>query len=190
MSVFEKIELYCKKLVAISDDELKLLLSKFEVVHFKKNQHFTKIDEIENYLYFLNSGIVKSYNIHKGKNVCTHFFFEGGFFCSFQSYVKHQPSRLGYQAITDTESLRIHKKDLNDLFDQYQSIERLGRLVVQEIFMTYLNQYTDLLCMTAEERYINMFKAYSHLILQIPVKYLASFLGVHQNSLSRIRARK
>ncbi len=189
MNTFDQLEKYCRRITEISDEEWIAFYSKFEVVHLKKNEYYTKFGEQEDYVYFLNSGIVRVYTTKEDKEHSAFFFFENSFFSSTENLIANQPSLLGCHSITDTESVRIHKKDLFDLFDQYKSIDRLGRLVIEENRSNLLDQYLDLLCMTAETRYEKLFEKHAQLVLNIPVKYLASFLGVHQNSLSRIRSK-
>ncbi|KQT16780.1 hypothetical protein ASG31_10395 [Chryseobacterium sp. Leaf404] len=133
--------------------------------------------------------MVRIYTRHQEKEFTTLFFFENSFLSSYFSFLKNQPSTLGLHSITDTESVRIHKNDLNDLYKKNRSIEYLGRIIIENRFLEILSHNMDLLCLTAESRYTKMFKAYKHLILDISVKHLASFLGVHPNSLSRIRAK-
>ena len=73
------------------------------------------------------------------------------------------------------------------MYDKYHKIERLGRIYTENFLIETVNYYSKFLELTSEERYLYLYKNKKEYIKRIPIKYLSTYLGIHPNSLSRIR---
>ena len=144
---------------------------------------------IENYVHFLLSGAVMVYVKHEGREVCTNFRFHNDFTCSFTSMITRAPSRYWIQAIHDTETLSIHYQDLENLYANHMEINTMGRRMMALLLIDKRQREVDFLTLSAHERYDKLLDEHPQLIQEIPLKHLASFLGITPESLSRIRAK-
>jgi len=167
-----------------SYDDLPYPVSK---VHFKKGSIITDYGQIEGAVYFLNSGIVemtvKSYVSEK----MIDFFFEKEMFTSLTSFLTQRPSDVQMTALTDCEAEMISHKDLMNAYAISIDANRLGRIVIEQAYITKAQREKDFLSKTAEERYAEMFRTHAQYISNIPVNKIAKYLGIHPESLSRIR---
>lgn len=182
------LEFYCSVLnVSVSTYEaLPYAVNK---VQFEKGSKITDYGQIENSVYFLNSGIVemtvKSYVSEK----MIDFFFEGQMFTSLSSFLNQCPSDVQMTALTDCEAEMISHEDLMDAYESSLDANKLGRIVIEQAYLNKAQREKDFLAKTAEERYAEMFRTHSNYISNIPVNKIAKYLGIHPESLSRIRSK-
>lgn len=155
--------------------------------HFRKNEIITAYGQIDESVYFLNAGIVemtiKSYMTEK----VIDFFFVNEMFTSLTSFLTQKPSDVQITALTDCEVEVISYNDLQIAYETSFDANKFGRIIVELAYLKKAKREKDFLCKTAEERYAEMFKTHSHYISQIPVNKIAKYLGIHPESLSRIR---
>lgn len=103
------------------------------------------------------------------------------------SFVSQTPSFEIISAITDCELITINKKDLEFLYDKYQKWERLGRRIIEEMFVESQQRIYSFITESAETRYKKLLKQYPDMIRDVPLKHIADFLGIKLQSLSRLR---
>ncbi len=138
-------------------------------------------------LYFVTEGIARIYYLKDGNDITEHFAFGGNIIIRAESLFTGQPTKKGIQALTDLTIVAINAQKLFSLFEQYHEIERLfNKIFIQEYIAT-IRRVESLQFQSATERYMELLKE-TELINQIPLKYIASYLGITQVSLSRIRA--
>lgn len=158
-----------------------------EIVNFEKGDIITQYNQVENYIYFINEGIVeidiKSYMTEK----VIDFFFKDEFVCGMTSFLKQQPADVKVTALTDCYMERIGFDDLQKAYKKSFDANKFGRICTEHGYIRKSSREKDFLTKTAEERYKEMFKVRSHCISQIPVNKIAKYLGIHPESLSRIR---
>ena len=99
-----------------------------------------------------------------------------------------RPSQKGIQIIEAAEIIAINATQLFALYDQYPAIERLFRKIFEQGYVETVNRLENLQFYNAEERYLNLLHEMPGLLQRVPLKYIASYLGITQVSLSRIRA--
>ena len=115
--------------------------------------------------------------------------FENAFVARVESLVSGQPSRKGIQAIEDTEMLAINAEKLFKLYDDFLEVERFFKKVFLIAFMAMVNRIESIQFHPAETRYANFINEHPDVLKRVPLKYIASYLGITQVSLSRIRAK-
>ncbi len=164
--------------------ELPYLVNK---AHFKKGEVITGYNQIEPAVYFINKGIVelvvKSYMTEKVLD----FFFENEMVSSLTSFLTQNPSDVQMTALTDCELEMISFEALQNAYKNSADANKLGRIVIEHAYIRKANREKDFLVKTAEERYTKMFKTQSKYISNIPINKIAKYLGIHPESLSRIR---
>lgn len=156
-------------------------------IHFKKGDFITRYGQVEESLYFINSGVaemtIRSYMTEK----IIDFFFANEMFNSFTSFLTQNPSDVQLKALTDCEMEVIAHADLLRAYETSPEANKLSRILLEQIYLRKAKREKDLLVRTAEERYAEMFRTHSLYIAQIPVNKIAKYLGIHPESLSRIR---
>lgn len=169
---------------SVSYEELPYPVQKVE---FKKGEVITTYGQIEGFVYFLNSGIVemaiKSYVSEK----MIDFFFENEMFAALTSFLTQQPSDVEMIALTDCVAEKISYEDLTSSYETSFHANKLARIIMEEAYLHKAKREKDFLAKTAEERYNEMFNTHAKYISHIPVNKIAKYLGIHPESLSRIR---
>jgi CRP-like cAMP-binding protein len=138
-------------------------------------------------IYFISSGIVRVFTVHQDKEVCLDFAFPGQFSTAYASFITQSPSIVSLQAITPVNGFAFYYKDLQELYSKSHEAERTGRLLAEYQYLRKYRRELAFLQLTARERYIQLLEEYPQVVQQVPVKYIASYLGIEPESLSRIR---
>ncbi len=156
-------------------------------IHFKKGAFITKYEQVEDSIYFLNTGIVemtiKSYVSEK----VIDFFFDNDMFTSLTSLLTRLPSDVQMKALIDCEAEVIAYQDLQLAYNNSLNANRFSRILMEQAYLKKAKREKDFLSKTAEERYAEMFETHTQYISKIPVNKIAKYLGIHPESLSRIR---
>nr|WP_199002157.1 cyclic nucleotide-binding domain-containing protein [Flavobacterium sp. ASV13] len=180
---------YLEMLIPISDEDWSVFSTKFEKVIFKKDALIINSGKVENYLSFIETGIVRFWIEAGEKEITFDFAFEKSFFSAYLSFLTRDTTNWNIQAVTPIVLWRISHTDLNLIYEQTVVGEKIGRLAAEDLFITAAKRKIALLTNTAEELYLSLFKEHPHLIKNIPLKYLASYIGITPQALSRIRKR-
>ena len=158
-----------------------------EKKYYNKGDVILDYNQVEKAVYFINKGIVelviKSYMTEKVLD----FFFENEMVASLTSFLTQNPSDVKVTALVDCELEMISVEDLQNAYDNSPEANKLGRIVMEQAYIRKAKREKDFLSKTAEERYESMFKTHAKYLSNIPVNKIAKYLGIHPESLSRIR---
>lgn len=153
-----------------------------------KNAELQSIGHTCKTIYFIVNGALRIYYIKDGNDITESFEFENNIVARVESLFSGQPSKKAIQAIEKTKIIAIPADQLFRLYDLYPDIERLFRKIFEDAHVKTINRLESIQFHTAEERYIKLLKENPKIIQRIPLKHIASFLGITPVSLSRIRA--
>ncbi|WP_343318954.1 Crp/Fnr family transcriptional regulator [Sphingobacterium multivorum] len=182
-----KIREYFESLVVMNDTDWELFSAKLVRMVFPKKSLILEIGKTEQYLSFIEKGIVR-FNIPKLDYDFTFgFAFENSFVSGYDSFLTQQPSSYHLEAITDCILWRISFEDLHMVYQTTTVGNLIGRKAAEDIFLKKMKRELTLLEDSAKTRYINLMREQPELIRSIPLKYLASYIGIRPQSLSRIR---
>jgi CRP-like cAMP-binding protein len=185
----QQIKLHFEKIVTLSDKDWQAFSSKLTRQEFPKNHILLKAGQTERHLSFIESGIVRFY-IPKDENDLTFgFAFDNSFVSAYDSFLTQQPAVYNVKTLTQTTLWRLTFSDLQSIYDETEVGNFIGRQASEELFLKKSQRELSLLNQTAEERYLNLFTEQPRLIKQIPLKYIASYIGITPQALSRIRKR-
>ncbi|WP_367914520.1 Crp/Fnr family transcriptional regulator [Leadbetterella sp. DM7] len=174
--------------VTLTDSEKTLCETFFEPVLYPKNRVIEEENKIPKYLYFVVSGFVRLFHYNdKGDQVTTHINCPPGFITSYFNFVNQTRSGENLECITECELLRITKSDLDLLTQKSPALKDFYILVFQQSLAYNETRSKELATLTAEQRYQNLIKNYPEILHNVPLQYIASFLGMNAKSLSRIR---
>ena len=141
------------------------------------------------HLYFLQQGALRGYYTLDGKEITHWFGFENDFVTSFHSFITGQPAVESIQLLQGSILWSISREDLNVLLDRFSEIERLVRIVYENYYIRLEERFINSQFKSAGERYQNLLEQSPHIIERVPLGYIASYLGISQETLSRIRGR-
>ncbi|MGV2448894.1 UNVERIFIED_CONTAM: Crp/Fnr family transcriptional regulator [Ralstonia mannitolilytica] len=176
------------KNVKLSDSERELCNRYFEPVLYTKNRIIEEEEKIPKYLYFVVSGFVRLFHYNdKGDEITTHINCPPGFITSYTNFVNQNKSEENLECITECELLRITKADLDLLIRQSPAFKDFSFLVFQQSLSYNEKRAKDLATLTAEKRYLKLITENPEILHNVPMQYIASFLGMNPKSLSRIR---
>lgn len=154
----------------------------------KKNDILQPIGHTCQTIYFVQKGIARIFYYKDGIDITECFAFENQIIARVESLFSQRPSQKGIQIIEDAELIAINATALFKLYDEYHDIERLFRKIFEHGYVDTVNRLESLQFHTAEERYLHLLRAKPDVLQRVPLKYIASYLGITQVSLSRIRA--
>lgn len=182
------IRAYFDKFVDINDFIWSLFADKLEIKTFPKGTVILEMGAIENYVSVIEYGAVRYVIPGQEAETTFGFAFEGHFFSAYDSFVFQKPAKYQIETLTEVKLWRIPHKPLNDLFENTREGNLVGRQMAEQFYCGKQNRELSLLTQTATERYYNLFKHQPKLIKEIPLKYIASYIGITPQALSRIRA--
>ncbi|WP_312296644.1 Crp/Fnr family transcriptional regulator [Chryseobacterium sp.] len=186
----DEIYLYLQTHFGITHEDWEIIASKMFVQQFKKKEIILHPGGQEDHLSFLSKGVLRFFiptDENKETDITYDFMFEKKFACADESFITRTPSLYGIEALTDVLLYRFTYKDLQDIYKKTKGAERIGRIAHQNMFLERSQRLHSFLRYSAKERYQNLFKENPILIKQIPQKYIASYLGITPQALSRIR---
>ncbi len=179
---------YLTSLFQLSDEELRAFDGILVERTLKKKELFAEYGKTCHKVLFVADGYFRFFHTdHKGNEITSDFYFAPTFISSYTSFITGLPSVVNVQAMTDMDVLEFSKHELYALYDQFPGIERLGRLIAESIAINSEEHLFLLLNQTAEMRYRHLLEKYPHYVNTIPLQYVASFLGITQETLSRMR---
>lgn len=164
------------------------ILNLCSLVHIKKNKDLQSIGQTCRTIYFVHNGTARIYYFKDAKDVTEHFAFENDILIRAESLFTGKPSHKAIQAISDSSFISIPANLLFQLFEQYRDIETLFRKIVERSYVDTINRLESLQFHSADERYKSLIEKSPSLVRELPLKHIASYLGITQVSLSRIRA--
>lgn len=164
------------------------LFDKMERHVFPRGSVLVALGDICNSMYFIESGLCRSFYLKDGKEVTEALFTDESFACSLNSYLNRRPDMRQREVLETSVVWALPYHDLEKLYISYPSIERLGRHIITLELATAHKRTESLKFCTAQERYQNFIEENAGLLQRVPLGIIASYLGMAQETLSRIRA--
>jgi CRP-like cAMP-binding protein len=156
-------------------------------VHFDTGAYLAHTGRISTAVYFITTGIVRVFATNADKEVSLDFAFAGQFSTAYASFITQTPSAVTLQAITPVTGFAFYYDALQELYKKDHPAERTGRLLAEYQYLRKYQRELSFLQYSAQERYLQLLEEHPQIVQQIPVKYIASYLGIEPESLSRIR---
>jgi len=186
----EALKSLLQSLAPFSLDELNDALHLFTFECLKKDEYFSKAGRISDRIGFVQSGLLRSYFTIKGKETTTFFQTKGYLATALLSFLQMKPALENIQALEDSELIVITRKNLHKLYNENWKWQQVGRIVIEQYYIKMEQRSIILQSQSAQERYEYFLKEYPELIQSVPLYYIASFLGMSPETLSRIRKAK
>jgi len=160
----------------------------FEYVEVAKDACLIQPGSISQHSFFLESGFLRTYTFDPdGHEVTTRLFSAPAFANDYLSYFQRQPAKEYLQAITDCVIWQIPYEAMQQAFHQLPHFREMGRMMLTYNYVHLHSQMLSMVQQTAEDRYLQLVEAQPGIIQNVPLKIIASYLGITDSSLSRIR---
>ncbi|MES2132929.1 MAG: Crp/Fnr family transcriptional regulator [Bacteroidota bacterium] len=173
---------------SVSPTDIQLCKAYFEQATFPKNFIIEEEGKIPRYLYFIVSGFMRLFHYNEsGDEITTHINCPPGFITSYSSFISQVKTNDFLECITECDLLRITKQDLDLLTHKSPAFKDFSISVFQQSIAYNENRSKELATLTAEQRYKKLIENYPAILHNVPIQYIASFLGMKPESLSRIR---
>jgi CRP-like cAMP-binding protein len=168
-------------------EDFEKVLRQYKKVEFAKNDFLIKLGTTANFYYFLESGFARSYAIDlEGNDITTKFFSSTDIVIDWHSYFLRTKCREDIQAITPCTAWKITFDDFMKLFS-IEPFREVGRTRLVNNYFELKNHSVSVIADPAKDRYLNLLKQKPDIVLNVPLKQIATYLGVTDTSLSRIR---
>jgi CRP-like cAMP-binding protein len=156
---------------------------------FLKGEFLLIADSVCTKSYWVESGIIRKFYLHQEREITTEFFFKDDIAISFDSYILHKPSRENIQALTDCLVMVTDIKDFQSLKTKNRQLQELDFLLTEYYALWLEEKVFELHTQNATQRYETLLKKSPHIIQQVQLTQIASYLNISLETLSRIRAK-
>lgn len=176
------------RIVPLTEDEKEIFQSLVEVIMVKRKTHLLREGQVCRYEYFILEGCLRSYYIDS--NLVEHttmFAIEGWWTGNLKSFVRNIPSEFNLIAQENAKVLRFNKEKLEELYAKVPKFERYFRILLQNRLLATQDRISQHLSATASQRYLQFISKYPQIEQRVPLKHIASYLGITATYLSRLR---
>ena len=179
---------FLNKFIPLSLDEYNELIAPCILKrHFDKKSVITSTGEVENYLNFIDSGLVRKYYKKANEEVNTQISYEGHIIHSQESFHSRTPSEYSIEAIEPTVLSSITYECLEKMYSSSEKMQRLGRLIITATMVLKDKWQSQLVKLSPRERFISFVTRHPELMQRVPQKYLASYLNIKPETFSRFK---
>lgn len=172
----------------LNQQQIDLVKRKAKVLELKQDEYFSEAGKIPKQIAFIKEGILRvCYYNSRGDEITRYFTDENHFAADINSFNQRIPSSEYIQAVTDCTLIVFSIESLNDLSATIIQWDEIINKITKKALIEKVNKLSSMLAEDATTRYLNFLERFPNLANRIPLSYLASFLGITQSSLSRIR---
>ena len=189
VTIMDQIRDYFKKISNLNDKDWQIFSSKLIRREFPKKALLLKAGQTESHLSFVERGIIRFFIPREENDLTFGFAFDNGFISAYDSFLTQVPSTYQLQTMTQTILWSLTYRDLQEIYTKTEIGNTIGRYAAEDLFLKKNKRELSLLNETAEQRYVKLFAERPELFKQIPLKYIASYIGITPQALSRIRKR-
>lgn len=187
--MFAKLKIYCNSFVPLTDKELSLIDKYFEINTLKKKDFLLQDGKVCNFIGFIAEGTIRHFHIKEGVEKTCDISFKNSWVTDFQSFTHNTSCIMNLQAMEDTFVFFIRKENLYKLYSECNKYETFGRLMAEQVAQRATEIAMSLSSEKPKERFQNLLLKQPDLFQRVPQKYIANFLGISPESLSRIQKR-
>ncbi|MFT6320821.1 MAG: CRP-like cAMP-binding protein [Granulosicoccus sp.] len=174
---------------SLTKEEVELVLNKIVKKTYPKHEVIFREGHISTTIYFVLKGHVRLFYNVDGVEKTAFFYSKGKFICAGESFTYNVPAVENYQAIEDTVLLHFDKAIFGELFKITPKFEIIGRIATENELITYQKMLATFITKSPEDRYLELMNTQPELFQKVPQQYIASFIGVSPETLSRIKKR-
>jgi CRP-like cAMP-binding protein len=178
---------YLSGFISLSRSEFDRMQPYIEIREFDKKEKILREGETEGYLNIVFRGLVRQYIPTRDREVTIQLATEGHVVHSELSFHNRKPSVSELETIESTTLLSITYEHLQELYDLFPFMEKLGRLMISDLFIRQDKRYIDQLGKSTRQRFLEYVRSHPHMLQRVPQKYLASYLNIKPETFSRLK---
>jgi CRP-like cAMP-binding protein len=186
-SMLNDLMTFLNRFIEVSIDDFAELIAWTEPRQFEKKTILTKPGEVEEYMYFITSGLIRKYFLKKDHEIITHIVKEGGIIGSGESFLTGKPSKYFVETLEPTTAFAISRDKLEEMYRSSKKWEKLGRIMTTQYFLVQEMRLMDNIRFSTRERFVKFMKENTDLLQRVPQKYLASYLNIKPETFSRLK---
>ena len=171
----------------LSDEAIAALQNCFKEVILPKDEFLVTEGKTCRHMYFLQQGLLRGFYNLEEKEITHWFAFEKDFVTSFHSFITQQPAVENIQSLEGCILWSVSKDSLTELYNRFHEIERLVRIAYEKYYIRLETRFINSQFKTAAERYASLLQDSPHILDRVPLGQIASYRGISQETLSRIR---
>lgn len=176
------------RFIQLTPEETERFTSILKPRTLRKRQYLVQAGDVFRYECFVNKGSLRTYHVdNNGQEHIIMFAFEDWWTGDMYSFLSGQPALYNVEAMEDCELLTIEKSQLEQLYIDIPKFDRFFRILLQNAYISMQRRLSENMSLSAEERYLNFINRYPQFEQRLPLKQIASYLGITPESLSRIR---
>ena len=180
---------YFNSITPLSTELIDDIIKYAVIKEYKKNEFILRAGKVSNYTSWIIKGLTRSYYIKDIEDITTKFLWDGAPITSVYSYYSRKPGNENIVALEDTTLASLHYDHMQYLYKTYPAFNVIGRVITEQyLYMLEIEVY-NLRKQKAEDRYQFIVNHFPHLLQRVPLKYLATYLGINLETLSRIRGK-
>jgi CRP-like cAMP-binding protein len=184
----QKLIHYIQQVLPMPTSKAELLAAPFQYKTVEKNDWLLKEGKVCNVLHFLEEGCIRSFILDaQGNEVTTAIYMQNNTVNDLLSFFKRQPAKENFQTLTDCTTWFLTYEALQESFHTLPEFREFGRMMLINNYSRLKDRMLGMVQLTAEQRYINLLQSQPDIFQVVPLKMLASYLGITDTSLSRIR---
>lgn len=176
-------------MIAVTEDEWQAHRSLLTRRVIAKGELLIQVGEVCHQVSFINRGSLRMYWDVNGQDTTKNFFFENEYASEYESFITRAPAAFAVRAMEDSELMELSYANVQKLYENFPVWQKYGRIIAEWLFIHLSRRSKDLLSKSPEELYLDLLNTRPHIIERMPLHYIASYLGVQPESLSRIRKR-
>jgi CRP-like cAMP-binding protein len=182
-----ELQTYFRRFIELSDEEFAAIALFFEIRHFEKKVKVVKLGEVDQYFNIIMKGLARKYMISRKKEITLQLSTEGHMIHSELSFNLQIPSDCIIETIEPTTFLSISYENIQLIYGRFPKTERLGRLIITEMFIKKDFRDFAQLNKTTRERFLEYLQDHPDMLQRVPQKYLASYLNIKPETFSRLK---
>jgi len=172
----------------LTADEMTEILPKFKQVHFEKNSFLLTEGQTANHYWFIESGFARAYVTDtEGNDITTNFYAVGDIVIDWPSFFLRNPTRENIQTLTDCVCWQLDFETFQTLFHTIRNFREQGRTTLVGSYFALKRHNISMIADHAKDRYLRLLKEKPHIVQNVSLKHIATYLGITDTSLSRIR---
>lgn len=172
---------------SLSNEAEKDLEAKVQFISKKKGSYIIKEGQIVPSFFVIEKGMIRSFFKRSGQEITAWFGYEGQQFAAITSFFDNKPAHETIECLEDCEFQFITGKDMTELYRKHNDLNTIGRKIVEDYCKVLDERIFALQTMSAEQRYKDLIQHHPEVIKRVSLGYIASFLGISQETLSRVR---
>lgn len=178
---------FINRFVLLTQSDVDPMTPEIKIIEYNKKETILGFNQKCKGIYFVVEGLFRIYVLKEGNEINVSFMSENDFFTDYESLMTDTNCKCGLEAIEKTRVLFLPYDKLIESYDKSHMLERLGRLMVERAFATYIARNNSKSNRKTEQKYIEFESQNPQMVNRIPLKHLASYFGIAPESLSRIR---